>query len=138
MNYWRKSFKDCLFLNRKLCEKLFSSVAIMNRKVKLVAFFVAGHNFSSWESDNLAFTLCTHSFYIYTKMEYQIKFIECNYSPFTVLCESSRIRKNTVAFPTHSRFPVKSICSIYFGSVLSTFCLLRSIAISLFFSLNHA
>ena len=43
----------------------------------------------------------------------------------------SPIMKNIVAFLARSRFPVKLICSITFGSASSDSCLLKSIAIVL-------
>ena len=57
---------------------------------------------------------------------------------FTVPCEKSKmvsfassIMKNIVAPAAQSRFPVKLICCIAFGSASSACCLLKSIAIIL-------
>ena len=56
----------------------------------------------------------------------------------TVRCEKSKmvsfaspIMKNIVAFSSRSRFPVKLICCIAFGSTSSAYYLLKSIAIIL-------
>ena len=53
------------------------------------------------------------------------------YNTFTVPCEKSKtvsfassIMKNVV-FPGQSRFPVKLICCIAFGSTSSSYCLLK-------------
>ena len=42
---------------------------------------------------------------------------------------TSSIMKNSIVFPSHSRFPVKLICFIVFGSTSSSCRLLKSIAI---------
>ena len=44
---------------------------------------------------------------------------------------ASSVMKNIVLFPGRSRFPVKLICCIVFGSALSACCLLKSIVIIL-------
>ena len=69
------------------------------------------------------------SFYIKEKL---------NYKTFTIPCEKSKmfsiassIIKNIVVPFALSRFPVKLIYYIAFGSVSSACCLLKSIAISL-------
>ena len=49
------------------------------------------------------------------------------HNTFTVPCEKSKIVKNILAF--FSRFLVKLICCIVFGSVSSACCLLKSISI---------
>ena len=55
-----------------------------------------------------------------------------------VLCEKSKmvsfassIMKNIIVFPTWSRFPVKRICCVAFGSASSICCVLKSIAMIL-------
>ena len=60
------------------------------------------------------------------------------YNTLTVPCEKFKIVSSTSSYmkkifvsPERSRFPVKLICCIAFGSASSTFCLLKSIAISL-------
>ena len=60
------------------------------------------------------------------------------HNTFTVPCEKSKtvsfassIMKNIVAPSARSRFPAKLICCIAFGSALSAYCLLKSIAIIL-------
>ena len=65
-------------------------------------------------------------------------FTECVCSNFRVPCEKSTadslaslIMKDIIVFPARSRFPVKLICCIPFGSASSACCFLRSIAISL-------
>ena len=61
-----------------------------------------------------------------------------NYNTCTVSYEKSKmvsfassIIKDIVVFPAQSRFPVKLICCIAFGSASSAYCLLKSIAIIL-------
>ena len=60
------------------------------------------------------------------------------HNTFTVSCQKSNmvsftssIVKNIIVFPSHSRFTVKYIYCIAFGSVSSTCYLLKSIAIIL-------
>ena len=64
------------------------------------------------------------------------KVVEHTYITLTFPCEkfkmvsfTSSIMKNIVAFPSRSRFAVKLICCIVFGSTSSACCLLKSIAI---------
>ena len=78
-------------------------------------------------------------------LKLKMKFIKQIYSTFPIPCAKSKIvsltssiMKEIVAFLTHSRFPVKLICCITFGSALSTCHLLKSIAISLWYSLKYA
>ena len=61
--------------------------------------------------------------------------VKQNYNTFTVPCEKSKIvsfassiMKTTSA---RSRFPVKLICFIAFGSASSAYCLLKSVAVIL-------
>ena len=61
-----------------------------------------------------------------------------NYNTLVVPCEklktvsfASSIMKNIVLLPAQSRFQVKLICSIAFGSASSTCYLLKCIAIAL-------
>ena len=77
------------------------------------------------------------SFYIDIILE-QNKIVEHIHNTFTVPCEKSKmvsfassIMKNIVAPAAQSRFPVKLICCIAFGSASSACCLLKSIAIIL-------
>ena len=60
------------------------------------------------------------------------------YHTLTAPCEKSKIvsftsatMKNTAASPGWSRFPVKVICCIAFGSASSVIFILQSVAISL-------
>ena len=48
-----------------------------------------------------------------------------------MLSFASSIMKTIVVFPATSRFPVRLICCIAFGSASSACCLLKSIAIIL-------
>ena len=59
-------------------------------------------------------------------------------NPLAVACEKSKmvsfassIMKNIIVFPSQSRFAVKLIYCIGFGSATSACCLLKSIAITL-------
>ena len=63
--------------------------------------------------------------------------MEHNHNIITVPCEKSKmvsitssIMKNIV-LPAQSKFPVKLICCIAFGSISSACCLLKSITIIL-------
>ena len=69
------------------------------------------------------------------------KFAEQTYNTFTVPCEKSRtvsltssitknivvfpVMKNTVIFLGESKFPVKLVCCIAFGSASTASCLLK-------------
>ena len=79
---------------------------------------------------------CIESFYIDIMLKKKKV-----YNTITIPCEKSKIvsiaflvMKSIVA--TWSRFPVKLIYCIAFGSVLSGSCLVNSIAILLYYSLN--
>ena len=70
-----------------------------------------------------------------------MEFIEHVYNTFLFTCEKSEIvfdffkNMKIVAPPARSRFTVKLICNITFGSAVSAFCLLKSAAISSYFEL---
>ena len=68
----------------------------------------------------------------------QKKIVEHIHNTFTVPCEKSKIVsfassiiKNIAMFPSRSRFVVKLICCIAFGSVSIAYSLLKSMAIIL-------
>ena len=71
-------------------------------------------------------------------------FVEQVCNTFTVSCGKSRMicltsstMRNIIVFSFALRIPAQSICCLVPGSKLSTCCLLRSIATSLFFSLRY-
>ena len=113
----------CLSVTNKSCGKLVSSVPIIfddNLRVIPVEFFVAYFSLSYSESDNYIFAMWYSVISTNTTIKYQTKFIERVYNAFIVPFENSKIissiMKYIVVFPAHSRFPVKLICWIAFGS----------------------
>ena len=80
---------------------------------------------------------CNESFYTYI-LSKQNKIVEHIPNSFTVPCEKSKIvslpfsiMKNEVVCPGLSRFPVKLICCIAFGSASNSCSYLKSIGIIL-------
>ena len=125
-----RSFETCVLVNNNLCGKSFSSVRspttfAERSEVTLVPFFIADFNLLSCELDHFTF-----------KVLKQKK--KKNYNTFTVPCEkcktvsfASSLMKNIAEPSTISRFRVKLICCIAFGSEISFRCLLKSVAIIL-------
>ena len=127
--------ETCLSVNGKLCEKivlLVPSTFDDNLKGTSVTLFVADFDLLSCQFDNLTLTVILIHFILMPNI-----FVECINNTYTVPDEKSRIvsltsliMKNILLFPAHSRFPVKLIFSIAFGSASSSCYLLRSIAIT--------
>ena len=124
-------FETCVLVNNNLCGKLVSSLELSIKfyerfKVTLVLFFffIADFNLLSCELDHFTFKV--------------LKQKKKNYNTFTVPCEkcktvsfASSLMKNIAEPSTISRFRVKLICCIAFGSEISFCCLLKSVAIIL-------
>ena len=114
-----------ILINKNLRRKLY-----WRFKVTSVRFFSSDFNWLSYELNNFIF-----------KVLYWVIFYWCyikaekNYSTLTAPCEKFKVLTlqlcNFVATSTRSRFPVKLICCISFGSTSSACYLFKSIAISL-------
>ena len=97
-----------------------------NRRVTFTAFFVADFNLLNRKFDDFKFSLCRLI---------SNKFAARVYNTFTFLYEKYRIVsltsskiKSKILFPALSRFPIRLVCCIAFGSASSASCLLKSIA----------
>ena len=114
-------------------------------KVISVPFFIPDFNLLSCELDSFMFNCYIESFYIDVTLK-QNKIVEYAltksyddiHKTLTVSCEKSKmvyfassIMKNIVASSSQSRFPVKLICCIAFGSASSAYYLLKFTAIIL-------
>ena len=107
----------------------------------LVQYFITDFNVLSCELDNFTFKLLywVIFYWYYIKALLLIFFIlkkTCN--TLIIPCQKSKIvsftssiMKNIVLFPAWSKFPVKAICCIAFGSASSACYLLKPIAIIL-------
>ena len=49
---------------------------------------------------------------------------------------ASSVMKNIIVFPPRPKFVVKLICCVAFGSASSTYCLLKSISIVMYYFLK--
>lgn len=112
-----------LSANCKLCRKLVSLVPVMfdgKFRVAAVVVFTADFSFLSWEFDNFTFHCYIYDF-----------IVSCE--KFSIASLTSSIMKNITIFPAHSRFPVKLISCDASGSASSGWCLLRPIAVNIYF-----
>ena len=77
-------------------------------------------------------------FYIDIKLQHR-NYVERVYNTrekFSIVSLTSSRMKSIVVFPSRSRFSVKLICSIAFGSASSVCYSLKSVAVILYFSLK--
>ena len=124
-----RSFETCVLVNNKSCGKLLPSLESRTTfnesfKVTSVPLFIRDFNLLSYELDNFTFKVFV-LFYIYIILK-QNKTMEHIHNTFTVPCEKSKmvsfvssLMKNIVAPSSLSRFPVKLIWRIAFGSASS-------------------
>ena len=100
-------------------------------KVTSVSFFIPDFNLLNWELDNftlkLLYWVILYWYYIKAKQICNTLTVPCKKSK--IVSFASSVMKRIVT--SWSRFPVKLICCIAFGSASSAFCLLKSIAIVL-------
>ena len=113
-----------------------------NLKTTSVSFFIANFSWLSCEFDSSKFKLLYRVIFYWIRINWII--IQHIYNTFTVPCEkpeavsiASSVMKNIVLFPARSKFVAKLTCWIALGPAPRACNLLKSVAITLYFSLKY-